>query len=48
MIEVDGRVSPSHRLHPGAQTTPDVDPKSAEATRILRRNKGHVLVGDSL
>jgi hypothetical protein len=35
-------------LHPGAQTTPSVDPKSAEAIRILRRSKGYVLVGDNL
>jgi hypothetical protein len=31
-----------HKLHPG------VDPKSAEATRILRCSKGYVLVGGNL
>jgi hypothetical protein len=37
-----------HRLHPGAQTTPGVDPKSVEATRILRRSKEYILVKDNL
>ena len=27
---------------------PHVDPKSAEAARIIRRSKGFVLVGDNL
>jgi hypothetical protein len=27
---------------------PDVDPKSAEATQILRCSKGYILVGDNL
>jgi hypothetical protein len=31
-----------HKLPPG------IDPKSAEATRILRRSIGYVLVGDNL
>jgi hypothetical protein len=47
MIEVDWRVAfigynQEHKLHPG------VDPRSAEATRILRRGKGYVLVGGNL
>jgi hypothetical protein len=47
MIEIDWRVAfidyiQEHRL------PPDVDPKSAEATRILRHSKGYVLVGGSL
>jgi hypothetical protein len=44
MIEVDWRATfidyiQEHKL------SPSVDPKSAEATRILRRSKGYVLVG---
>jgi hypothetical protein len=47
MIEADWRVAfidyiQEHKLLPG------VDPKSAEATRILRRSKGYVLVGGNL
>jgi hypothetical protein len=47
MIEVDWRVTfldfiKEHKL------PPSVDPKSAEATCILRRSKGYVLVGDNL
>jgi ribonuclease HI len=47
MIEVDWRVTfidyiQEHKLHTG------IDPKSDEATRILRRSKGYVLVGDNL
>jgi hypothetical protein len=47
MIEVDWRVTfidyiQEHKLPLG------VDPKSAEATRILRRSKGYILVGDNL
>jgi hypothetical protein len=47
MIEVDRRVTfinyiQEHKL------PPNVNPKSAEATRILRRSKGYVLVGDNL
>jgi hypothetical protein len=47
MIEVDWRVAfidyiLEHKLLPG------VDPKSAEATRILRCSKGYVLVGGNL
>jgi hypothetical protein len=47
MIKVDWRVTfldyiKEHKLPPG------VDPKSAEATRILRRSKGYVLVGGNL
>jgi hypothetical protein len=47
MIEVDWRVTimdyiQEHKLSPG------IDPKSSEATRILRRSKGYVLVGDNL
>jgi hypothetical protein len=47
MIEVDWRVSfidyiQEHKLPPG------ISPKSAEATRILRRSKGYVLVGGNL
>jgi hypothetical protein len=47
MIEVDWRVMfldyiKEHKLPPG------VDPKSTKATRILRRSKGYVLVGDNL
>jgi ribonuclease HI len=47
MIEVDWWVTfidyiQGHKLPPG------VDPKSAEATCILRRTKGYVLVGDNL
>jgi ribonuclease HI len=37
-----------YRLHPGAQTTPWRQPKSAEATRIVRRSKGYVLVESNL
>jgi hypothetical protein len=53
MIEVGyddrGRlVGDVHRLHPGAQTTPSIDPKSAKGTRILRHSKGYILVGDNL
>jgi hypothetical protein len=47
MIEVDWRVSfidyiQEHKL------PPRVDPKSTEATRILRRSKWYVLVGGNL
>jgi hypothetical protein len=47
MIEVDWRVTfldfiKEHKLPAG------VDPKSAEAARILRCSKGYVLVGDKL
>jgi hypothetical protein len=47
MIEVDWRVAfidyiQEHKLPPG------IDPKSTEATRILRRSKGYVLVGGNL
>jgi hypothetical protein len=47
MIEVDWQVMfldfiKKHKLPPG------IDPKSTEAARILRRNKGNVLVGDNL
>jgi hypothetical protein len=47
MIEVDWKVAyidyiKEHKLPPG------VDPKSAEATRILRCSKGYVLVGGNL
>jgi hypothetical protein len=47
MIEVDWRVAfidyiQEHKLPPG------VDPKSAEATRILPCSKGYVLVGGNL
>jgi hypothetical protein len=47
MIEVDWRVAfidyiQEHKLPPG------VDPKSTEATCILRRSKGYVLVGGNL
>jgi hypothetical protein len=47
MIKVDSRVAfidyiQEHKLPPG------VDPKSTEATRILRRSKGYVLVGSNL
>jgi ribonuclease HI len=47
MLEVDWRVSfrdfiKEHKL------PPDIDPKSAEATRILRRSKRYVLVRDNL
>jgi hypothetical protein len=47
MIEVEWLVTflyyiKKHKLPPG------IDPKSAEATRILRRSKGYVLVGDNL
>jgi hypothetical protein len=47
MIEVDWQVMfidyiQEHKLPPG------VDPKSVEATRILRRSKGYILVGDNL
>jgi hypothetical protein len=47
MIEVHWRVTfidyiQEHKLPPG------VDPKNAEATRILRRSKWYVLVGDNL
>jgi hypothetical protein len=47
MIEVDWRVAiidyiQEHKL------PPSVDPKSIEATRILRRSKGYVLVGGNL
>jgi hypothetical protein len=47
MTEVDWRVAfinyiQEHKLPPG------VDPKGAEATHILRRSKGYVLIGDNL
>jgi hypothetical protein len=47
MIEVDWRVTfidyiQKHKLPLG------VDPKSAGATRILRRSKGYILVGGNL
>jgi hypothetical protein len=47
MIEVDCRVTfldfiKEHKLPPG------VDPKSGEATRILRRSKGYIIVRDNL
>jgi hypothetical protein len=47
MIEVDWRVAfidyiEKHKVPPG------VDPKGVEATRILRRSKGYVLVGGNL
>jgi hypothetical protein len=47
MIEVDWRVAfidyiQEHKL------SPSVDPRSAEATRILRYSKGYVLVGGNL
>jgi hypothetical protein len=47
MIEADWRVAfidyiQEHKLPPG------IDPKSAEATRILRRSNGYVLVGGNL
>jgi hypothetical protein len=47
MIEVDWRVAfidyiQEHKLSLG------IDPKSAEATRILQRSKGYVLVGGNL
>jgi hypothetical protein len=47
MIEVDWRVTfidyiQEHKLPPG------INPKSAEATRILRRSKGYVLIGENL
>jgi hypothetical protein len=47
MIEADWQVTfldfiKEHKL------PPDVDPKSSEAARILRRSKGYVLVGDNL
>jgi hypothetical protein len=47
MIEDDWRVAfidyiQEHKLPPG------VDPKSTEATRILRCSKGYVLVGGNL
>jgi hypothetical protein len=47
MIQADWRVMfldfiKEHKLPPG------VDPKSAEATRILRRSKGYIIVGDNL
>jgi hypothetical protein len=47
MIEVGWRVAfidyiQEHKLPSG------VDPKDAEATRILRRSKGYVLVGGNL
>jgi hypothetical protein len=47
MIEVDWRMMfidyiQEHKLPPG------IDPKSAEATLILRHSKGYVLVGDNL
>jgi hypothetical protein len=47
MIEVGWRVTfidyiQEHKLPPG------IDPKSTEATRILRHSKGYVLVGGNL
>jgi hypothetical protein len=47
MIEVDWRVTlidyiQEHKLSPGT------DPRSVEATRILRRSKGYILVGGNL
>jgi hypothetical protein len=47
MIEVDWQVTfldfiKDNKLPPG------VDPKSAQAARILRRSKGYVLVRDNL
>jgi hypothetical protein len=50
MIEVDWRVDfidyiQKHKLPP---PPPGVDPKSAEAIRILQHSKGYVLVGVNL
>jgi hypothetical protein len=47
MIEVDWRVAFIDYIH--EHKLPScVDPKSAEATRILRHSKGYVLVGGNL
>jgi hypothetical protein len=47
MIEVDWRVAFIDYMHEH-KLPPAVDPKSCEATRILRRSKGYVLVGGNL
>jgi hypothetical protein len=47
MIEVDWRVTFINYIQERKQP-PRVDPKGAEATRILRRSQGYVLVRDNL
>ncbi|RLN15598.1 uncharacterized protein C2845_PM02G16890 [Panicum miliaceum] len=47
MIKVDWRVTFIDYIQEHKQP-PGIDPKSAEATRILRRSKGYVLVGGNL
>jgi hypothetical protein len=47
MIEVNRRVAFIDYIHE-YKLPPGFDPKSAEATRILRRSKGYVLVGGNL
>jgi hypothetical protein len=47
MIEVDWSVTFIDYIQEN-ELPPDVDPKSVEATRILRRSKGYVLVGGTL
>ena len=47
MIEEDWRTQLIHFIKE-FKLPPHVDPKSAEAARIIRRSKGLVLVGDNL
>jgi hypothetical protein len=47
MIEVDWRVAFIDYIQE-QKLPPDIDPKSVEATRILRRSKGYVLVRGTL
>jgi hypothetical protein len=47
MIEVDWRVTFIDYIHEH-KLSHGIDPKSAQATRILRRSKGYVLVRDNL
>jgi hypothetical protein len=47
MIEVDWRVAFIDYIQE-RKLTPGIDPKSTEATRILRRSKGYILVGANL
>jgi hypothetical protein len=44
MIEVDWRVAFIDYIQE-YKLSPSIDPKSVEATHILRRSKGYVLVG---
>jgi hypothetical protein len=47
MIEVEWRVAFSDYIQEH-KLPPSIDPKGTEATRILRRSNGYVLVGGNL